>query len=72
MFIVAVKEFTVPVVFAASLTAASGLTGAADDPPVPELAEQPATAAAAINVSPAEYNENRAARTCIKTSWARP
>src|SRR5579872_3870363 len=69
MFIVAVKEFTLPVVFAASWTAASGLAGAADNPPAPapalEPAAQPETVTMAINASPAEYNERRAARTCI-------
>jgi len=80
-----VKEFTVLVVFAASLTAASAFTDAwADDAPFAapelelapfpepelELAAQPAAAIATIAASPAAYNGGRMARTCIKTSKA--
>jgi hypothetical protein len=71
MFIVAVKEFTWPVVFAASLTAASGLIDGADDPPPPEPAAQPATAATIV-ASPAAYSGRRVVLAFIKTSKARP
>ncbi|HEX3513240.1 MAG TPA: hypothetical protein VHT26_04470 [Trebonia sp.] len=76
-FIVPVNEFALEDDFAASLTASSALTGAAEEDPLAlavelELAEQPVAAAATITASPAAYNGNRATLTCIKTSEARP
>jgi hypothetical protein len=65
-----VKELAPSEVFAASLTAASGVVEVADV--APELEPQATRAVPTMIVSPAAYSGVRAARACTRTSSVRP